>query len=47
MVIDEFKNGTGIHKTPTPWLVRVEKEQKWWKWAFDQLDNHEYNSLAA
>ena len=44
---DEFTKGTGQHKTPTPWLVRVEKEQKWWRGAVERLENEEYYSLAA
>jgi hypothetical protein len=47
VVIEEFNKGTGCHLTPTPWLVRVEKEKKWWTWAFDRLDNYEFYSLAA
>jgi len=47
VVIEEFNKGTSHHRTPTPWLVRVEKEKKWWIWAFDHLDNYEYYSLAA
>lgn len=47
VVIQEFKKGTGQHKTPTMWLIRVEKEQKWWVWAFEKLDREEFYSLAA
>jgi hypothetical protein len=44
VVTEEFKKGTGEHKTPTPCLIEVEKERKWWSWAIDQLENY---SLAA
>jgi hypothetical protein len=47
VVIEEFKKGTGLHKTPTPCLIRAERQQKWWKWAVERLDNEEYYSLAA
>ena len=29
VVIDEFTKGTGQHRTPTPCLIAVEKQQKW------------------
>lgn len=47
VVIQEFQIGTGEHQTPTRCLIRVENEQKWWKWATDRLDNFEFYSLAA
>jgi len=47
VVTEEFKRGTGEHRTPTPWLVRVEKEKKWWAWATERLENYEDYSLAA
>ena len=50
VVTDEFKRGTGEHRTPTPCLIAVEKERKWWMWAaekLEQLNNEEYYSLAA
>ena len=47
VVTEEFKKGTGEHKTPTPCLIEVEKERKWWTWATERIENYEYYSLAA
>lgn len=48
VVISEFSKGTGEHRTPTPRLLeRVDPTASWILRAVEQLEDHDYYSLAA